>query len=223
MRATALSFDSRMRLCSFPRAKARALPRAFVRLSIVVACVSLAAACSPASDRPLQGAVPGTSGAATSFLPPTLAPAMSDATPSPAASAAVSPQASPSPVATSNEATASPIIRTLAPAPGSQASGGSVTVSAVLLGRGSDLASADLTVDGAPAGAQIDRTSPREWTIAATQVLAAGSHTAHATVAQESGEAAGFSWTFSVAGAAAPTAPAPPPAPGVPISSPAPR
>ena len=53
-------------------------------------------------------------------------------------------------------------------------SAGPVTLSAVLVGRGADLASASLTVNGADAGAQIEKRSPRDWTIHASQTLAPG-------------------------------------------------
>ena len=43
--------------------------------------------------------------------------------------------------------------------------------------RGADLATASLSVNGADAGAQIDKRTPREWSIHTSQTLAAGTHT----------------------------------------------
>ena len=61
------------------------------------------------------------------------------------------------------------------------------TLSAVLVGRGADLASASLAVNGADAGAQIDKRSPREWTIHASQSSATGTHTVRVLVRDASG------------------------------------
>lgn len=90
-------------------------------------------------------------------------------------------------------------MRTIQPAADGQVpSGGAVTVSAVLVGRGADLASATLVVNGADSGAQIERTSARQWTIHSQQALAAGAHTARVLVQDATGASGGFTWRFVV-------------------------
>jgi hypothetical protein len=74
-----------------------------------------------------------------------------------------------------------------------------VALSAVLVGRAADLASASLSVNGADAGAQIDKRSPRDWTIHANQKLANGSYTVKVLVHDAKGGAGGFTWQFVVA------------------------
>lgn len=66
------------------------------------------------------------------------------------------------------------------------------------MGRTADLASASLSVNGADAGAQIDKRSPRDWTIHASETLANGTHTVRVLVRDASGAAGGFTWQFSV-------------------------
>src|SRR5207244_10532668 len=89
--------------------------------------------------------------------------------------------------------------RTLGPsADGHVPAGVAVTVSAVLVGRGADLATASLAVNGADSGAQIDKRTPREWTIHASQSLTAGSYSARVLVRDTSGAAGGFTWQFAV-------------------------
>jgi hypothetical protein len=73
-----------------------------------------------------------------------------------------------------------------------------VSLSAVLVGRTADLASASLSVNGADSGAQIDKRSPRDWTIHASQKLANGTHTVKVFVRDASGAAGGFTWQFIV-------------------------
>jgi hypothetical protein len=68
----------------------------------------------------------------------------------------------------------------------------------VLVGRGADLASASLTVNGADPGAQIEKRTPREWAIHASQALGDGMHTARVLVRDTAGAAGGFTWQFSV-------------------------
>jgi hypothetical protein len=85
-----------------------------------------------------------------------------------------------------------------------------VTLSAVLVGRGADLATASLAVNGADSGAQIDKRTAREWTIHTSQTLGAGAHTARVLVRDASGASGGFTWQFLV-GDEAPT-PEPKPA-----------
>jgi len=94
---------------------------------------------------------------------------------------------------------APPIVRTIAPsANGHVPADAPVTLSAVLVGRGADLQTASLTVNGADAGAQIDKRTPREWSIHTSQRLAAGTHTAKVLVRDASGAAGGFTWQFAV-------------------------
>jgi hypothetical protein len=96
-------------------------------------------------------------------------------------------------------------VRTIVPsANGHVPAGGPVTLSAVLVGRGADLASASLAVNGADAGAQIDKRTPRDWTIHTSQTLTSGTHTARVLVRDTSGAAGGFTWQF-VVGDAEPT------------------
>lgn len=185
---------------------------------IAAGAMLLLAGCGRAIDRPLRGAAPGTEPPAPTIgAPPTLAP--SDAlrfrplpSPSPGAVASPSPSVAPAP----------PIVRTIAPpANGNVAPGAPVTVSAILVGRGADLATASLTLDGADTGAQIDKRTAREWTIHSTRPLGAGAHTARVLVRDNAGANGGFTWQFTVGepeGGPAPEpavtpAPAPRPAP----------
>jgi hypothetical protein len=77
------------------------------------------------------------------------------------------------------------------------------------VGRTADLASASLSVNGADAGAQIDKRSPRDWTIHASQTLTNGTHTVRVLVRDASGAAGGFTWQFSVGNQAPTPTPAP--------------
>jgi hypothetical protein len=174
------------------------------------------AACGPANERPVRGAVPGNDAKPTQpGLPPTLS--ASEAlrplpSPSPAVAGASNPSAgaSPSPVASPSVVAAPPIVRTIAPgADAHLPAGAPVALSAVLVGRGADLASASLAVNGADSGAQIDKRSPREWTIHTSQALPPGAHTVRVLVRDANGAAGGFTWHFLVGEDAQPT---PPPA-----------
>jgi hypothetical protein len=199
---------------------------------MIAAVLSFSVGCSPAIDRPIRGAVPGSPAAAPPGLPPTLEPAAAlrlTASPSPAAAnstpspgltgnsaAGASPSATlsgtPSAAASPSVVAAPPIVRTLAPgANGTVAAGDAVTVSAVLVGRAADLASASLSVDGADTGAQIDKTSSRQWSIHATRPLAAGPHTARVLVRDALGTNGGFTWQFTVGGAQPAASPKPTP------------
>jgi hypothetical protein len=114
--------------------------------------------------------------------------------------------ASPSPAATPSEVPVPPIVRAIAPkADGRLPAGAPVALSAVLVGRGADLASATLTVNGADPGAQIDKRTAREWSIHASQALGHGTHTARVLVRDAAGAAGGFTWQFSVGEAEQPT------------------
>src|SRR5919202_5264048 len=123
------------------------------------------AGCAPANERPLRGAQPGTQAPTPPGVPPTLQ--ASEAlrfrplpSPSPAIALSPPPAVSPSAVA------APPIVRTIVPGANEHVPAGApVTLSAVLVGRGADLAPASMAVDGADAGAQMDSRLPREWTI----------------------------------------------------------
>ncbi|MBV9357022.1 MAG: hypothetical protein JO023_16035 [Chloroflexi bacterium] len=183
-------------------------------------------------DRPLRGAEPGSTETQPGLPPtlavsdsrlqaaplaspsppatakpassPALAPTPAVAAPSPAATAAVVAAGSPSAAPTRAGASQPPIVRTIAPAQGGQVpAGGPVTVSAVLVGRGADLADASLTIDGAPAG-NIDKTSSTQWSISASQALGPGAHTARVLVTDAQGGHGGFTWQFTVGGAPAP-------------------
>src|SRR5579864_6667277 len=177
------------------------------RLLVAIGLSLWLVSCAPANERPLHGAQPGTAAPPAPGVPPTLQP--SDAlrqrqlpTPSPGVVAAASPSAVPSP----SVVAAPPIVRTIVPAAnGHVPANAPVTLSAVLVGRTADLASASLSVNGADAGAQIDKRSPRDWTIHASQTLAAGTHTVKVLVKDASGAAGGFTWQFSV-GETEPTA-----------------
>jgi hypothetical protein len=195
------------------------------RLLLLAALVMLlVVACSPANERPLRGAVPGSSAPTPPGVPPTLT--ASDAlkqralaTPSPAAApqpspglaapspaAAASPGAAQNPAASPSAVAAPPIVRTIVPAANGHVPADTpVTLSAVLVGRAADLASASLSVNGADASAQIDKRSARDWTIHASQKLAAGTHTVKVLVRDASGAAGGFTWQI-VVGEAEPTA-----------------
>jgi hypothetical protein len=139
---------------------------------------------------------------------PSPSPAVA-ASPSPGLLAGASPVAvaSPSPSAVA----APPIVRTIVPAAKARlAAGSAVTISAVLIGRGADLASASLALNGADAGAQIDKKSAREWSIHTSQALGNGTYTARVLVRDASGLAGGFTWQFAV-GEPEPATPEPTP------------
>jgi hypothetical protein len=169
-------------------------------------------ACAPANERPVRGAVPGTPLPTPPGVPPTLiasdalrqkpqavpsaspSPGVAEGGPSPSpAVAEASPDPSPSVVA------APPIVRTIVPgANGRVPAGGSVTISAVLVGRTADLESALLVADGVDTGAQIDKRSPRDWTIHAAPRLGDGPHTVRVLVRDASGLSGGFTWQITV-------------------------
>jgi hypothetical protein len=170
-----------------------------VIITLATTLVALAvASCAPANERPAHGAVPGSQAPTPPGVPPTLAPSdalrfRALATPSPGI--AVSPAVVPSP----SVVAAPPIVRTIVPgANGHVPSGAPVALSAVLIGRTADLASASLQVNGADAGAQIDKRSPRDWMIHTSQQLADGAYTVHVLVRDASGAAGGFTWHFLV-------------------------
>jgi hypothetical protein len=177
-------------------------------LAIAVAgVVALAlASCGPANDRPLSGALPGSEARTPVGAPPTLTasqglPVRATAAPSPSAapSPGLDPSPSPEALASPSAVAAPPIVRTIAPgANGHVPAGAPVAVSAVLVGRGADLASASLSVNGADMGAQIDKHTAREWSIHASQTLGIGSYTAKVLVRDASGAAGGFTWQFLV-------------------------
>ena len=104
-----------------------------------------------------------------------------------------------------------PIVRTIAPSANSNVPPGAVTISAVLVGRGSDLASASLALNGGDTGAQIDKRTPREWTIRTSRSLGPGSYTARVLVRDEGGANGGFTWMFQVGDPEPEPAPAPKP------------
>jgi hypothetical protein len=193
--------------------------RAPLVLLALFAALALAS-CAPANERPLHGAVPGSDAAPTPpGVPPTLT--ASDALrfkPLPVPSPGIASSPSASPVASPSVVVAAPIVRTIVPsANGRVPAGGPVTLSAVLVGRGADLASASLSINGADSGAQIDKKSAREWTIHTSQSLGTGMQTARVLVRDSGGGSGGFTWQFAVGDeappAAEPQSPAPAPAP----------
>jgi outer membrane lipoprotein SlyB len=108
-------------------------------------------------------------------------------------------------------------VRTIVPGANGHVASGAVTLSAVLVGRGADLDSASMSTDGADAGAAIDKTSPRNWTIHASPRLSDGAHTVRVQVRDSSGLAGGFTWQITVGGGGAPDSrPAPAPSPSPP-------
>jgi hypothetical protein len=182
------------------------------RLALALFAALSLASCAPANERPVRGAVPGSEAAPTPpGVPPTLTASEAlrfKPLPPPSPGVAASPSASP--VASPSAVAAPPIVRTIAPsANGRVPAGAPVTLSAVLVGRGADLASASLTVNGADAGAQIDKRNPREWSIHTSQTLGAGTHTARVLVRDASGGAGGFTWQFAVGDANAEGTPTP--------------
>ncbi len=192
----------------------RSFPLAFGLAGLAFAVLS---ACGRVIDRPLSGAVPGSDRPLpTSAVPPTLAP--SDPRfgqlprPSPGLGLGLpgpSPSASPQP----------PIIRTIQPpANASLPPGAPVNISAVLVGRGADLVSATLFVDGAEVAAEVEQRDQQQWTIAVTQALPVGPHTARVLVRDTTGAAGGFTWQFTV-GEPSPT---PPPGRAEPFATPGP-
>jgi hypothetical protein len=175
--------------------------RHFGALALALLVALALASCAPANERPMHGALPGTEAPPTPpGVPPTLT--ASDALrfrPVPVPSPGIAPSPSAVAVASPSVVAAPPIVRTIAPtANGHVPADAPVTLSAVLVGRGADLASASLSVNGADAGAQIDKRTPREWSIHTSQKLAAGTHTAKVQVRDASGAAGGFTWQFAV-------------------------
>src|SRR4030081_615874 len=133
---------------------------------VLALLVALAlASCAPANERPMHGAQPGSDAPPTPpGVPPTLT--ASDALrfrplPLPSPGIAAGPAAAPSPppaavaaVASPSAVAAPPIVRTIAPsANGHVPADAPVTLSAVLVGRGADLANASLSVTPAAAAA----------------------------------------------------------------------
>jgi len=172
-------------------------------LSVFVLLGITLAGCAPANERPTHGAQPGSEAHATPpGIPPTLT--ASEAlrlrpSPVPSPGASTSPSPSAAVVASPSAVAAPPIVRTIAPsANGHVPADAPVTLSAVLVGRGADLATASLTVNGTDAGAQIDKRTPREWSIHTSQKLTSGTHTAKVFVRDASGAAGGFTWQFAV-------------------------
>jgi hypothetical protein len=183
-------------------------------VTLLAAILLVLTACAPANERPVRGAVPGSPPPTPPGVPPTLVPSdalrqrgLASASPSPgvaevqpspsAAVAQPSPGVTPSP--SPSVVAAPPIVRTIVPsADGHVPAGGAVTLSAVLVGRGADLESASLSADGADAGAQIDKRSPRDWTIHTTQKLTNGPHTVRVLVRDAGGLAGGFTWQIIV-------------------------
>jgi hypothetical protein len=178
--------------------------RRLTLVAMLVGILVLVAGCGRAIDRPAHGAAPGSEGAnPTSAVPPTLQAAehlRSRVLPTPSPGLVLSPSPSPvAAVASPSPAPAPPIVRTIAPGPdASLPPGAPVNVSAVLFGRGADLATAALTVNGADTKAAIDRRSPRDWTIHASPALPPGAYTARVLVSDASGANGGFTWRFSV-------------------------
>jgi hypothetical protein len=186
------------------RRVSRPLAASLLALLVLLALIG----CGRAIDRPARGAAPGVEAAQpTPAIPPTLTASETlvfRALPSPSADASVGP--SPSPAGSPSPAAMPPIVRTIAPpADGTLPPGAPVTLSAVLVGRGADLAAAQLFLNGGEIGGEIDRRNPREWTIRATQALGPGTYTARVLVRDATGGAGGFTWRFTIG------APAPPP------------
>jgi hypothetical protein len=166
---------------------------------VVLAALALAS-CGPANERPIRGAVPGSEAPTPPGVPPTLTASEAlrlRALPVPSPGPSVGP--SPSTVASPSAVAAPPIVRTIAPSAGGHLPvGAPVTLSAVLVGRGADLATASLALNGADSAAEIDKRTPREWTIHTSQTLGAGTYTARVLVRDASGAAGGFTWQFLV-------------------------
>lgn len=156
--------------------------------------------CGRPIDRPASGAIPGAGlGGAPTGVPPTLAPSEPRFRQLPQPSPGLSAVPSPSPVASPSPNTAPPIVRTIQPQANAQVPvGGPVTVGAVLVGRGADLASANLTVDGVGVAANVDRSNPRQWVVRVDQALSPGEHTARVLVTDTTGARGGFTWRFTV-------------------------
>src|SRR5207302_9843604 len=118
------------------------------RLVVLAAGLLVIAACAPANERPVRGAVPGSSEAPTPpGVPPTLTssealrqralptPSPAAAQPSPGLPETAQPSAGPSPSAVAQ----APIVRTIVPgANGHVPANNPVTLSAVLVGRTAD-------------------------------------------------------------------------------------
>lgn len=181
--------------------------------SLATIVVAISVACSPATERPLRGTVPGFAyPTPTVGVPPTLA-SLPDprlrALPDPSPGLAASPSPSASVVAG-----APPIVRTIQPPQGATVPvGGAVTVSAVLVGRSADLSTASLVLDGVELPAQTSKANPRTWTIQASVPASQGAHTARVSVRDAAGVAGGFTWQFTVGEPPTPVAEEPPAAP----------
>ena len=194
-------------------------------LSVALLTLALLPGCGPAT-RPLRGALPGAEQAtATPAVPPTLSASDPRLRPRPSPSPGLAAGPSPAAVASASPAPSPPIVRTIQPSANTSVPlGAPVTVSAVLVGRGADLAAATLAVDGAEVAPEIDKSNPRQWAIHATQPLPPGIHTVRVFVRDAAGAPGGFTWQFTV-GEPTPTpaaeGPAEPPRPE-PAGTPAP-
>lgn len=183
--------------------------------------------CAPATTRPARGAQPGVEAPTpTPALPPTLTVAdprfRGLSTPAPGTTPGVRPSPSPGIAASPSPSPNAlpPIVRSIAPAGGNTLPVGvPVRVQAVLVGRGADLSSVNLAVNGQELPADGDRTNPRQWTVGANASLDPGLHTARVIVLDSTGARGGFTWQFTVGEtppaeeAEAAPEPTPPPAP----------
>jgi hypothetical protein len=190
------------------------MPYQRCHLAILATLALALTACAPANERPLRGAGPGASAPTPPGVPPTLAASDTLRLRALATPAIVQPQPSPglatSPLPSPSAVAAPPIVRTIAPGnnarvPATQP----VALSAVLVGRTADLATASLSVNGADAGAQIDKRSPRDWTIHVSQKLGNGTYTVRVLVRDATGGAGGFTWQIVVGEEAATATPNP--------------
>ncbi len=108
----------------------------------------------------------------------------------------------------------------LLPAPGSTVAAGGVVIGCTV-NSALPVATYSLAVDGTPVPTTIGEAGP-PWVLRATPVLRAGTHQASAVVTDSAGQAGGWTWTFTVAGAVPPPAATPTVAPPGPTPAPPP-
>jgi hypothetical protein len=186
-------------------------------LLLLAALLAVLMGCSRPTDRPQQGAAPG-SGRAPDLrgvdVPATLSPPQLTAgvaAPSPVVVVALT--ASPSPAIAGRN----PIISGLAPGQDATVPPGPVTISA-RVAASSELSEASLSLNGAPVQSRVAAAGPLIWQVSYSGDLAAGTYAAQINARDRDGRAGGFRWQFTVGNGAPPATPA-----TTPSTAPAPK
>lgn len=167
-------------------------------LATALVLAALIAACTRPIDRPRDGAQPIAAGATPGRLlpepPPTLAPASNlVATSTPV------PPPSPVPLAASPARSPGvyPIISNIQPAPGASLPPGDVVIGARITGS-SNLVTVLALVDGEPFQPTLSNPPSRSMVLSFVRQLPAGPHEVRIEARDESGQAGGYRWQFTV-------------------------